>query len=87
MASLAELNAEGYNDSSDYVTCPQKEVTVVVVRCVVYWQCRRCMGGSQLRGSRVALLSPSIAGLVIERSRVRIPAGAAGEFSSPGSTF
>ena len=27
------------------------------------------------------------AGLVIERSRVRIPAGAAGEFSSPGSTF
>ena len=24
---------------------------------------------------------------VIERSRVRIPAGAAGEFSSPGSTF
>ena len=26
-------------------------------------------------------------GLVIERSRVRIPAGAAGEFSSPGSTF
>ena len=37
--------------------------------------------------SRVALLSPSIAGLVIERSRVRIPAGAAGEFSSPGSTF
>ena len=27
------------------------------------------------------------AGLLIERSRVRIPAGAAGEFSSPGSTF
>ena len=27
------------------------------------------------------------AGLVIERSRVRIPAGTAGEFSSPGSTF
>ena len=27
------------------------------------------------------------AGLVIERSRVQIPAGAAGEFSSPGSTF
>ena len=26
-------------------------------------------------------------GLVIERSRVRIPAGTAGEFSSPGSTF
>ena len=26
-------------------------------------------------------------GLAIERSRVRIPAGAAGEFSSPGSTF
>ena len=26
-------------------------------------------------------------GLVIERSRVRVPAGAAGEFSSPGSTF
>ena len=50
MASLAELNAEGYNDSSDYVTCPQKEVTVVFARCVV--QCRRCMGGSQLRGSR-----------------------------------
>ena len=25
--------------------------------------------------------------LVIERSRVRIPAGTAGEFSSPGSTF
>ena len=24
---------------------------------------------------------------MIERSRVRIPAGAAGEFSSPGSTF
>ena len=59
MASLAELNAEGDNDSPDYVTCPQKEVTVVVVRCVVYWQCRRCMGGSQLRGSRsYRLLSP-----------------------------
>ena len=27
------------------------------------------------------------AGLVIERSRVRIPAGTAGEFSSPGSTL
>ena len=26
-------------------------------------------------------------GLVIERSRVQVPAGAAGEFSSPGSTF
>ena len=26
-------------------------------------------------------------GLVIERSRVRVPAGAAGECSSPGSTF
>ena len=26
-------------------------------------------------------------GLVIERSRVRIPAGAVGEFSFPGSTF
>ena len=25
--------------------------------------------------------------VVIERLRVRIPAGAAGEFSSPGSTF
>ena len=24
---------------------------------------------------------------MIERSRVRVPAGAAGEFSSPGSTF
>ena len=32
-------------------------------------------------------LSGSSAGLVIERSRVRIPAGTAGEFSSPGSTF
>ena len=29
----------------------------------------------------------SLTGLVIERSRVRIPAGTAGEFSSPGSTF
>ena len=27
------------------------------------------------------------AGLMIERSRVRIPAGVVGEFSSPGSTF
>ena len=27
------------------------------------------------------------AGLAIERSRVRVPAGAVGEFSSPGSTF
>ena len=26
-------------------------------------------------------------GLVIERSRVRVPAGVAGEFSSPGYTF
>ena len=32
-------------------------------------------------------LSGYSAGLVIERSRVRIPAGAAGKFSSPGSTF
>ena len=32
-------------------------------------------------------LNGKSAGLVIERSRVRIPAGAAGEFSSPGSTF
>ena len=32
-------------------------------------------------------LSGQSAGLVIERSRVRTPAGVAGEFSSPGSTF
>ena len=32
-------------------------------------------------------LSGKSAGLVIKRSRVRVPAGAAGEFSSPGSTF
>ena len=31
--------------------------------------------------------SSVVAGLVIERSRVRIAAGATGEFSSPGSTF
>ena len=33
------------------------------------------------------ILPPFQQGFVIERSRVRIPAGAAGEFSSPGSTF
>ena len=32
-------------------------------------------------------LLQSVVGLVIERSRLRIRAGAAGEFSSPGSTF
>ena len=32
-------------------------------------------------------LSGQSVGLVIERSLVRVPAGAAGEFSSPGSTF
>ena len=32
-------------------------------------------------------LSGYSAGLVTERSRVRIPAGAAGEFSSPGVDF
>ena len=32
-------------------------------------------------------LSGQRAGLMIERWRVRIPAAAAGEFSSPGSTF
>ena len=32
-------------------------------------------------------LSGYSTGLVIEMSRVRIPPGAAGEFSSPGSTF
>ena len=32
-------------------------------------------------------LSGQSAGLIIKRSRVRIPAGAAGEFSSPASTF
>ena len=38
-------------------------------------------------GSGDEWLSGYSAGLVIERSRVRIPAGAAGEFSSPWSTF
>ena len=37
--------------------------------------------------SRGGYLSGYSVGQVIERSRVRVPAGAAGEFSSPGSTF
>ena len=32
-------------------------------------------------------LSGQSTGFVVERSRVRVPAGAAGELSSPGSTF
>ena len=35
---------------------------------------------------RRGLLAGKSAGLMIERLRVRIPAGAAGEFSSPKST-
>ena len=51
-----------------------------------------CFGGSEGPGSDrpgggdSSVVSRS-AGLVIERSWVRIPARAAGEFSSPGSTF
>ena len=40
---------------------------------------------SYFRGQ--GLLSGQSAGLMIERSQVRIPAGVAGDFSSPGSTF
>ena len=37
-------------------------------------------------GERAVVKAPDTS-VVIERSRVRVPTGAAGEFSSPGSTF
>ena len=46
----------------------------------VEWQFKRGEGGGDSSVVRAQKL-------VIKRSRVRIPAGTAGEFSSPGSTF